>query len=262
MNKQLYKAALLAALGLVGTTAAQAQYTPGDLVIGFASTGAGVTEDYFVDLGSYSSLTVNDNLSSTISYSTLSTIFGNNLTTGNVNVGVVGENGNSGMWVSANRATGPYTPPYTQANSTPPSTPTSGNYSTGTSIIGGLDPVQGANGLAQGNAASWSYLIAATPSVGGTAANPLSTIIANPMAALSTDGSGGYGANFDMYEDTRSSKPFGYEGYFNLDINDGTVSLTYDPVTAVPEPGTYGLLAGAGLLLLGIRRQFTGHKIA
>ena len=65
-----------------------------------------------------------------------------------------------------------------------------------------------------------------------------------------------------LYEDTRSSKPFGYEGYFNLDINDGTVSLTYDPVTAVPEPGTYGLLAGAGLLLLGIRRQFTGHKIA
>lgn len=40
---------------------------------------------------------------------------------------------------------------------------------------------------------------------------------------------------------------------FSLDSN-GVV--TYGSVSAVPEPATYGALAGAGMLLLALRRQF------
>lgn len=48
--------------------------------------------------------------------------------------------------------------------------------------------------------------------------------------------------------------PDTYEGYFTFQT-DGEVDFT-TAVVAVPEPATYGLLAGIGLLAVGMRRQF------
>src|SRR5215469_4216649 len=107
MKNHLYRAALVAALGLAGATAAHAQTVPntGDLVIGFTSTAAGVTQDYFVDIGQFSALTSpNDNLSSLLSFSTLQSVFGSALTSGNVNVGVVGADSINGLlWETSKR---------------------------------------------------------------------------------------------------------------------------------------------------------------
>ena len=92
----------------------------------------------------------------------------------------------------------------------------------------------------------------------------------NPMGALVSDGNGGFQINLDLYHDNDSGtagRNYLYQGYFNLDIgtasgNLSSADLTYDPAVPVPEPASYGLLAGAGLLVLGLRRQFTSARNA
>jgi hypothetical protein len=273
MKNHLYKAALLAALGLGSITAAHAQQS-GDLVIGFSSTAAGVTQDYQVDLGSFSGMGVNDNLSSALNVSTLQSIFGSSLS--GVSVGIVGwandPNGvNTDLFRSTTRAAGPFTPPYTQADSTTPARPTgNGNISGAAADIASLNTSQGNTaGINKGTSASpgagsWSDLIAqSSTAIGFLGANSYAGQVGNPMGVLVSDGHGGVTLNLDLYEDNNTSttgRNFIYQGYFNLDVNGSSDTLTFDPVAAVPEPGTYGMLAGAGLLLVAVRRQFTAKN--
>jgi len=51
-----------------------------------------------------------------------------------------------------------------------------------------------------------------------------------------------------------TGNPSVYDGYFTLQSS-GELDFTSATVTAVPEPATYGLLAGAGLLLVSFRKQ-------
>jgi hypothetical protein len=51
------------------------------------------------------------------------------------------------------------------------------------------------------------------------------------------------------------SSAFTLEGTLNLDFTGASPVADFTPAP-VPEPSTYGLLAGAGLLLLALRRQF------
>jgi len=215
----------------------------------------------------------NDNLSADLSLTTLQSVFGSALTSGNVNVGVVGVDSVNGLlWESAGRASGPYTPAYTSANSTTPGTPTGGQFAVAESAVGGLniDPVAGGpNGYTKTQNDSWSFLIAQKPGAksdstayGTEGANSFAANLTNPMATMASDGSGGYAVNLDLYGDNNNNangRKFLYDGYFNLDINGSSLSLTYDPAV-VPEPTTYGVFAGAGLLLFALRRQFVGKN--
>ena len=67
-----------------------------------------------------------------------------------------------------------------------------------------------------------------------------------------------------IYEDlwaATTASPYTYKGFFTF--NYGADSLTFTPatLTAVPEPGFYGAVAGVGLMVLSARRQF-GRKTA
>ena len=77
--KKLYKAALLAALGLTGATAAQAQVAPSDVFLGFNDSAgpSGANNDYVIDLGAGANFTTTAslNLSSDFNASTFSTAF-------------------------------------------------------------------------------------------------------------------------------------------------------------------------------------------
>ncbi len=62
----------------------------------------------------------------------------------------------------------------------------------------------------------------------------------------------------DLWRNTRPSATgaasgWVYEGFFTLNFTSPTTeTLTFTPV---PEPSAYGLIAGAGLLVLCYRRQ-------
>jgi len=69
-------------------------------------------------------------------------------------------------------------------------------------------------------------------------------------------------AQLDLFQDTRGSAANGnyvYLGQLDLDLSGASPVLDFIPsgfvASAVPEPGTYGVIAGAGLLALCFRRQ-------
>jgi hypothetical protein len=68
-------------------------------------------------------------------------------------------------------------------------------------------------------------------------------------------------ATFNLYEALSSGTTHTYTdiGTFNVDANNGVDTITFTGAdVAVPEPATYGIFGGIGVLLLGLRRQLTG----
>jgi hypothetical protein len=64
-----------------------------------------------------------------------------------------------------------------------------------------------------------------------------------------------------LYQSTEASLgatggAFSEIGTITIDVPTDTVTFNGIDSAPVPEPTTYGLLAGAGLLLVGVRRQF------
>jgi PEP-CTERM motif len=70
---------------------------------------------------------------------------------------------------------------------------------------------------------------------------------------FSTDGGTYVSDLFELDPGLGSSTPSTLQGYFTLN-NTGELDFT-SAVTAVPEPGTYGLLTGGGLLLLSLHNR-------
>jgi hypothetical protein len=75
-------------------------------------------------------------------------------------------------------------------------------------------------------------------------------------ATLGSSGSTVYSALWEVPETTgRTPAPDTYLGYFEFDGANGEVEFV-SAVSAVPEPSTYGVIAGLGLLALAVRRHF------
>lgn len=248
--KNLYKAALLAALGITAVSA-QAQIANNDLVLGFTSQAAGVTSDYVLDLGQIPT-TANTQLSG-ISLSTFNSVFGSALSGGQVNVGIVGGT-DSGTFDAITSTLDNGSGTATVAGSNAPKT------ATGKSQLSGA--ADSADGLAlgvvsQGDLSSFSQNIAINPTTAGAAANSFAGYLgSNPLSTISS----GETITLDLWKSTQSGKSgataWVYEGDVALDLTGSTLSAVFDPtVVSVPEPTTYGLLAGAGLLVVALRRN-------
>jgi len=238
--KKIYKSVLLAALGLGGVTAAQAQINNNDLVIGFTSQAAGVTDDYLVDLGQIPG-TPNTSLNvSGFSISTFSSTFGSALSDGEVNVGIIGGQGSGPADVYLSILDG---------LSAPANAPTLSNIGNAAGVALGLSlgsVPQSGNGF--------YYAVAENPTTDGAEANSFASYLdVNPLTTIG----GSETALLDLYEDAGSGRTgttgWEYEGDVAIDLSGPSFTATWDPVI-VPEPATFGVFAVGGLMVLAVRR--------
>jgi hypothetical protein len=233
--KNSYKAALLAALGLAVVASANAgTYTAGDLLVGF-TTASGT--DLIYDLGQASSLYNGE------TWSGLSTLLGNDFTSeSSLSWGVIGNEANSGT---------PRTLYTTTVVGTVPAT------ITGNSAFGKENTV--------------ATTFAALFSTGATAAGKSATVSASAANSWNMETLNGTLTTqyINAYENPNvvgeTSADFSSVlsdgatvtllGDFTLGAND---TFTYTTATtSVPEPTTYGLIAGAGLLIVSLRNKFS-----
>lgn len=261
MKTQLYQAALLAALGLASVSAqADGTFNNGDLLVGFVGNG----HDYVVDLGQ--NLTPGTTLNA-INWNTFSTTFGSS----DVAVGVVGANaggtGNNTIYESALRTGVDSTLYGTAGTEAAPGNLTRtkiddivgnpGAMTYGVTVNGGL----GSSGT------TWGDMVSTGAGAGqggdGTFAFNGTTTF-NPMTDLGLANNTLDQLNLDIYSATdvnhgsSANNAFGYVGDIEITVDNvgDTVTAVWDPV-AVPEPATFGLLAGFGVLALGLRNQFS-----
>lgn len=246
MTKKLYKVALLAALGLGGITAAQAQ----DALLGFNDAG-GTGNDYVIDLGAGSQFTPTAtlNLSSLFNASTFNTAFG---ATPDISLaaGLAGQVG--GATLIQSYAGG------TPAQNLPSGTPTPSQLSVSFAAASGIALGYYSSASAPTTGSAWSANIAQSTSLGGlNGGTSLGNNTGNPMGSFSSGD-----LTLALYESTKggtlrapTASPWTEVG--TLDVNLNSDSITYTGVAAVPEPTTYGLLAGAGLLIVSLRNKFS-----
>ena len=254
--KNSYKVALLAALGLTVAVAAQAQ-TPvaNDLVLGFTSTAPGVTSDYIVDLGQLPTAQ-NTQIGSGVSLATLSSVFGSALANGQVNAGIVGgtaAGSKAAFTTTLDNGTGTAT----VAGSTAPISASKSQLSQVGSIATSLTTgVVSQNPVGQ---IGFFTSVAETPTTVGSANNNVASDLgSNPLSTIGTSEI----ITLDLWKNAGTAATgtavtgWQYEGDIQIDLSGTTASVVFDPAaSSVPEPTTYGLLAGAGLLVVSLRNK-------
>jgi hypothetical protein len=220
-------------------TSAQAQYAPGDLIVGFTS-GSG--NDLVYDIGTFSSLVNGE----TFSLNSAITTTAGHANLNNLNWGVVGAQNVLGVRTAYSTVPhGQTTAPANINGSTAFNT-----VATAVNTIGQFITSGPAGTDAASDAASWN----GETIVGGggtyfnvygsaTPNNPNSTTPASFTSGSIVE---------DVYGVQANNSAGNLLGTFTFD---STGTLTFNTV-AVPEPSTYGLLAGLGLLALTVRRQF------
>jgi hypothetical protein len=241
--KNSVKGAAIVSLALAAITSAQAQtqvslassYAQGDLIAGF-TTGSG--QDLIVNLGLESSLVNGDfwNLSSLLAGATPAL----SPTSGSLQFGVIGD------------ATGPQQVFTTHTGSGLPNRVNNTSaFGTANTSIGGL----GNEFLASSSSAIVTTTASGTGSwFGETLGGGTGTIAANYGNPNGVAGEG-QSSGLDFYDVT-----VGSSGATRTLVNTFTLEsngdLLYGNISSVPEPTSYGLLAGAGLLAMSLRRQF------
>lgn len=272
------KIALIAASAALATQAAHAQgFNNGDIVLGF--TEASAANDYIMELGSYQSVGVGGssvvNLSSIFSSGQGANTFNSDFSGGlsGVSVGAAGGyNGSLSTTINFEtvlRTSNFGTP--SVAGSTAPGSYVRTVGSSGLGILGGM--VNGINTYGQSLATPYSFgagqsVSVAHAGVGTTASSwnnnvdsftpPTSSWATSTGHEVDSAASGSVIVE-DLWGAKISSGSYvfnQYEGYFTIDTSGASPSLTFTPsAVAVPEPASYGLMAGAGLLLVSLRRQ-------
>lgn len=244
MKNHLYKAALVAALGLALSPVAKAA----DLYVGFNDLAGATGNDYVIDLGAYTSFTTSSTVNGLISSSLFTTAFGTDANALNdVAVGAVA----GGLNTSAQKyvyQTG------NLAGTTPTGTELGESETASSAIPTG---VYGATSGAPNYA--WDYFVAQGPSTPDLSGNGVADETGNPESDLS----GGI-ASLVLYESTEPSSGHNVTatqwtelGTLSINANSGVDSITFTGVNAVPEPATCGLYAAGGLLMLALRRRIS-----
>jgi|GEM_PF-2478488 len=245
---KLYKAALLAALGLATVSAAQAYTT--DMLLGF-NDAAGPTSaqnDYVIDLGAVSQFTTTASLdlSSLFNAATFATAFSTDSSaSNNVAAGVVEANPTT---------TYPKTLFLTSAGA-PSATIQKSPFNNAVSILGVLGAGEYTSASGISSFTGWSYAVAPSPTSAGAAGNSVTADANfNPLQSLNNGI-----ISETLYQTSKSSSlanPVAWAavGTFDINVNNNTVFFT--GVSAVPEPSTYCLAAlGGGLMLVALRRR-------
>jgi len=260
--KKITTAAVLFCGAILISQSALGQFVANDLYMGFENQAGGGSSDYIINLGAASGIVGGSSvvdLSTSFSLSDFNAVLG---TSSSMFGGVVaGSNGNPpDLYVTQLRGGGAGVPSVPGSSS--PATFYKGDLLSGYNDAAQLALVAPAAGTGVlDSSKSWENYIepnfAAGTYYGDTGINPDSAI-----------GSGGV-LYEDLWYDSNSSSsvktPFTYEGYFTLNLGGVAGSsvvqptLTFTPA-AVPEPSTLGLLGGAGLLFLSLRRRFDGKK--
>jgi hypothetical protein len=246
--KNSYKAVLLAVLGLTVASAAQAATSGVDLALGFndPSGPSSAQNDFVIDLGSVSQIGLTTSMTWSGSSldggdfaSDFTSAFGTDGSALNrVGVGLVqgnsvgGANGKGDLIQTGNESG---TPSITAIQASIPGA--------GGIVLGSYGSTSAANGADSAN--NWT-----------TQSGNITTATGNPIGDLS----GGIVSEL-VYEDdvsgtarNPSTTPWVELGTLTVNLNSDTVTFT--GIDAVPEPATYGLLAGAGLLVVSLRNQF------
>ena len=239
--KNSYKVALLAALGLVTVSSARA-FTQGDVLLGLtdnSTVNTSAHNDYVIDIGSLNQFTSTSIKSGTLSASSIASVVGTD-SASSVNhlaFGVIGgTSGGVNQWNQSGAYTGPVT-----------GTAIAGSASLYTSVALGVTP--------SGNGSSWTSLVSANPNTGSTdVSGGIDGNTGNPMVFLS-GGTASAAFLSVVYDGTDTQNPTQL-GTFAINLSNDTWTYNGLNATAVPEPSTYGLIAVAGVLLVGVRRQF------
>lgn len=229
--KNSYKLALLAALGLLSVTAAQAQ---NDLILGIYNPAAANT--YTLDLGLGANGSLGTDLPANGQSWDISTALaraGVSSGTTGVSFGVVGDDKD----LSLTAPNGDYV--FVTTTSLP-------GTLTGTGAWNALDNAVASMVIGSdtaGDAYSWKGEMDVNTSTGAAAQ------IGSNIGGLTTSA-------LNLYTITANGSAPVLDGTFTL--NQANDTLTFNAVS-VPEPATFGLLAGAGLLIVSLRNKL-GRK--
>jgi hypothetical protein len=229
-----------------------------NLVLSINNNSGGGTTEFTVNLGQISTFAgPNYDLSSFLS--TFNSQYASAGASG-LNVGVAGgQNGQGGLSGAGNDVftttlrigNGQYTTAGTEG--APSVIPTKANIANAGSVAAGT--ISFGSNQAIGDSGTFTSVFAKDPLTPGTATPNFTGSLGgdNPLQQMT-----GSTISLDLWKDTVTSTgttSWVYQGDFTLDLSGATPSLIWDAAAPVPEPATYGLCAGAGLLVLSLRRQ-------